>query len=100
MAHHVSPRRAISGRSPLRPHWFLALTPRPAMAGAVAVGLCLFGGVGTTGTASSPAEVPDAALLVNASLRGSSGKLFARFVTADSHSQGVDLFRRLFGVDA
>ena len=46
------------------------------------------------------APLSDVGLLVNASLRGSSGKLFARFITADPHAQGAALFRRLFGVDA
>lgn len=100
MAPRSSSRPRSAGRSSARPDRKSTIPHRPAVAFAVVVALSLFGAVGTAGTSSSSTPLSDAGLLVNASLRGESGRLFARFISADPRAQGTALFTRLFGGDA
>lgn len=75
--------------------------PRRLMVG-VAVMLGLFlPGVDGAGARSRPtSQVADIERLLNQSFRGRSGRLFAKFVSADSHDPGLAIFSQLFGADA
>jgi hypothetical protein len=72
----------------------------------VAVGIAILLGLvlpGVDGAGANPRPTPavaDVDRVVNESFRGKSGRLFAKFVAADSHDAGLAIFSQVFGADA
>jgi hypothetical protein len=87
---------------PVRPPRIrVPVLPRRLVVGvAIAIGLLLPGVDGAGAHAGNTSPFAEVERLVNESFRGRSGRLFARFVAADSRDPGLAIFSQLFGADA
>lgn len=91
--HSVRPVRFLNIQVPVIPRWF-------AIGVAVALALAFPGVDGAGANAGPPSRTREIERTVNETLRGHSGRLFARFVYADSYDAGLTMFSELFGADA